>query len=67
MKTFSQFCEDASPLEQSQQLRDAEAERRTTFIANNQAKEKKKRLEKIKAKLNAIGFAYDKRDLEDEQ
>ena len=62
MKTFSQFCEDASPLEQSQQLRDAEADRRSTFIANNQAKEKQKRFKKYRDALHSAGVPVDERD-----
>jgi hypothetical protein len=76
MKTFSQFCEDASPLEQTQQLRDAEADRRAAFTdkvevniqkieANKQKIETKKRNARFQTyadKLRKAGIEYDERD-----
>ena len=78
MKTFSQFCENASSLEQSQQLRDAEAERRDAFInkveadkqkieANKQNIETKRRnvrFKKYADELSKAGIPYDERDFD---
>ena len=78
MKTFSQFCEDASQLEQSQQLRDAEADRRAAFTdkveankqkieANKQKIETQKRNTRFKKyadELSKAGIPYDERDFD---
>jgi len=76
MKTFSQFCEDAGSLEQAQQLRDAEADRRAAFTdkveankqkieANKQKIETQKRNARFKKyadELDKAGIQYDERD-----
>ena len=74
MKTFSQFCENASSLEQVQQLRDAEAERRDTFTnsieANKQKIEIQKKNSRFKIyadKLRKAGIEFDERDFAPQQ
>ena len=67
MKTFSQFCEDASPLEQAQQLRDAETEIRAAFTNNIETKKRNDRFKKYRDALHSAGVPVDERDFAPQQ